>query len=125
MQIKKPVMKKYKVVDASRPIFYEMRKLGAEIELPEDVGNGWVATGLIVPLVSESAEKVVANVSIDDAIAALNQSIASTEAELEKAKSENKPQKTITQITNRLNKAKADLAVLQDDKPESAEGGSE
>jgi hypothetical protein len=122
---KKTQMKKYKVVDASRPIFYRMRRVGDIVELPEDVGISWVLTGLIVPLVSESAEKVVATVSIDDAIAALNQSIASIEAELEKAKSEKKPQKTITQITNRLNKAKADLAVLQDDKPEADDGGSE
>jgi len=119
----KPVMKKYKVLDASRPIFYEVRKVGEVIELPADVGNSWVATGLIEPI--ESAEKVVASVSIDDAIAALKQSIASIEAELEKAKAENKSKQTVTKIENRLNKAKADLAVLQDDKPEDAEGGSE
>jgi hypothetical protein len=109
-------LKKYKVIDNSRPIFYSMRKVGEEIELPADVGKGWIEAGLLASLEDDTFSK---GVNIDIAISELEKTISTLESDLEKAKSDNKPKATITKIENQLNKAKAELLLLSDDEEEA------
>ena len=122
-------MKQYKVVDASRPVFYQMRNVGDIIELPEDVGNGWVEVGLIAPLISETEDvfdKIISkSVNIDEAISKLETTIASLESDLEKAQTAKKPKAEITKIEKAIAKARAELLLLSEDDEEVEDAKSD